>query len=113
MRIYLILTFLSLFMALSCNSYESAKNNEINQAQKNKQMIAKGFTQATVILQASEQGCPVILKTESESFDPVNIDQSFSIDQLEVWVKFTRLRRANRCNMAWPVSIFEIQKKAD
>ena len=99
-------------MAASCNSSKSTPNNQANKA-KNEAMTAAGFTLATIVVQQQEEGCPVVIKTESELLDPINLKEEFKQDQMAVWVKFARLRRMNRCTMAAPVNIMEIQKKAE
>ncbi len=96
-------------MASSCNSSKSTADDSAAKAEA-ASMIAKGYTLATVVLQPTEQGCPTVLKTDSELLDPINLKPEFAKDQMKVWITFARLRRMNRCDMAGPVSITEIKK---
>ncbi|ARV12091.1 hypothetical protein BTO09_06880 [Gilvibacter sp. SZ-19] len=100
-------------VAASCNSGQQAKEDSAAKAAKEQMMTAEGYQAATVVVQAESSGCPVVLKLENEYVDPIDLKDEFKTDQLEVWVKFSRLRRMNRCDMAGPVSITEIQKKAE
>ena len=109
MKAFQIFITAALCLAASCNS---TKTTADKQAQ-DQAMIDQGYVSATVVLQPQEEGCPVIIKTENEMLDPIDLSEDFKEDQLAVWVKFARLRRMNRCAMAGPVSITEIQKKAD
>lgn len=100
-------------LAASCDSSKKAVKDEAALAAAEQLMKDQGFIAATVVLQPQEEGCPVVIKTASEVLDPIDLADDFAVDQLAVWVKFARLRRMNRCSMAGPVSITEIQKKAE
>ncbi|NQX76435.1 hypothetical protein [Gilvibacter sp.] len=113
MKPLLALFALAFCLSASCISSQQATTSEADKAAKTQMMTEAGFTAATVIVQPQEAGCPVVIKLENEYLDPIDLKEEFKIDQLEVWVKFSRLRRMNRCDMAGPVSISEIQKKAE
>ena len=100
-------------MASSCNSAKSTTNNQ-DSAAADSTMIADGFVAATVMLNNTESGCPVLLVFENgEKLDPINLDESLAIDQTILWVKFSRLRMPPRCDVASAISITKAQKKAE
>ena len=109
MKQFLLSFTVLMCMAASCNSTKQATTNTDAKAE-SEAMIANGFSLANIVVQPSEEGCPVVIKTESEYLDPINLKPEFNKDQLQVWVKFARLRRMNRCTMAAPVNIMEIKK---
>lgn len=75
-------------------------------------MEATGYVSGTVKLQGSGSTCPVIIQIENEVLDPLDLGEEFKVDKTEVWIKFNRLRRMNRCPEALPVSVADIKKKA-
>ncbi|MEP2936300.1 MAG: hypothetical protein ABJM06_12165 [Gilvibacter sp.] len=112
--IYLfVLSTFALFTA--CNSSYSSSSSSSNKDQaKEQQMLADGFMKATVMLYNQESGCPVVLILEDgEKLDPINLDPSMAKENLELWIKFSRLRRMPRCEYAGIVSLTEAQKKAE
>ena len=112
MKTIAIVLFAFLNVTLSCNS--SKQTTETNNKELEEQLIADGFVKGMVVIQKQESACPIIIVLENgEKIDPINMEQSFRTDQLDVWVKFARLRRLNRCPEAHPVNITEIQKKAE
>lgn len=113
MKPILTLYVLVFCMAAACNSTQKTTEDKAVDTAKIQMMLADGYVSAKVIMQPSQEGCPVVLKTENEYIDPINLQEDMKVDQMEVWVKFARLRRMNRCDMAGPVSITEIQKKAE
>jgi hypothetical protein len=112
MKTIAIVLFALLNMTLSCNS--SKQTTETNNKEMEEQLIADGFVKGMVVVQKQKSACPVIIVLDNgEKIDPINIEEAFTADQLNVWVKFARLRRLNRCPEAHPVNITEIQKKAE
>ncbi len=87
---------------------EFSENTELD-------LKAEGFSKGTLSANRSE-GCPYILTVEkyADKLDPINI-QDFFKDEIpsQVWVKYSDLRMQSRCNEARPVSIQEINKRAD
>lgn len=100
-------------VAAACNSSKQPQEDTAAKAAKAQMMTEAGFKSATVIVQPQESGCPVVIKIDNTYVDPIDLKDEFKVDQLAVWVKYTPLRRMNRCDMAGPVSITEIQKKAE
>lgn len=77
-------------------------------------MIEAGFVKGTINT-SNENTCPFTIKVEAFEYllDPINLSEDFSSDGEKVWVKFTPLRMKNRCTIANPVNVIEIQKRAD
>ena len=110
------IVLLTLFLSNSgCNA---AKEPALNSNPENENRIVEmerdwqkeGFVKG-VIKQSKESGCPFVLILESggESLDPINFDNETFIDMKKpdtpVYVKFRRLRMANRCSFALPVEL--------
>ncbi len=113
-------TLLFLF-ALGCgssttNSSEGDVKNENMTMQTENKMTAAGFTKGTIVASTIEGDCPFTIKVEtidSYLLDPVNLDASYQKDGEKIWVKYVGMRMANRCEKANPVTISEIQKRAE
>lgn len=83
---------------------------DVKQEEKSKQ----GFIKGEISISKSSSGCSYILTTEKyqDKLDPINFDDYVStIGTGKVWVKYSDLRMASRCNEARPVSITEISKR--
>ncbi|MEB3347505.1 hypothetical protein U6A24_18665 [Aquimarina gracilis] len=81
-----------------------------------KEMKEKGFSKGTLTSSKSKD-CPYILTIEEykDKLDPINLGDFFKGDDMpaQVWVKFSNLRMASRCNDARPVSITAIDKRIE
>ena len=115
-------TSLSLFLllALACNSSKNTTSNNDNEmsSENNKteqKMMEAGFKKGTIVFSEEEGDCPYTIQIEESGnfLDPINLEESYKAGGTEVWVKYNGLRRMNRCVKANPVSISEIQKRAE
>ena len=105
--------------AIACNSSKNTTSNDSEMSSENMKMEQKmmdaGFKKGTVVASKKEGDCPYTIQIdENENFvDPINLEEEYKTGGLEVWVKYNGLRRMNRCEKANPVSIAEIQKRAE
>lgn len=123
MKIPFILSY-SLFFILfiACNSTHKTTENESKKTTtemtaKTAQMLKSGFLSAEVVESKAEGDCPFTLKLMNGDtpyyLDPINMTENFKINGEKVWVKFSGLRRMNRCDKASPVTITEIEKRVE
>lgn len=107
--------------ALGCNSTktnsseDAVKDENITMETENK-MTAAGFTKGTIVASTAEGDCPYTIRVETNDsylLDPVNLETSYQKDGEKIWVKYVGMRMANRCEKAIPVTISEIQKRAE
>ena len=59
----------------------------------------------------NREGCPWLLhidKPPNQVLDPINLPQEFQRTNAKVWVKFSGMRRMNRCPEASPVWVEDI-----
>ena len=75
-------------------------------------MIMKGYLAGEISISNTEGDCPVTIKIPGKNgtyyLDPINLEEKYHIDGLNVWFKYGGLRRMNRCQKANPVTINEI-----
>ncbi len=117
---FLNLSFLllSLFL-LSCNSTSQSVSNTSENTNKmnTEKMIADGFTKGLIVTSKEEGDCPITIKVDGKDgayyLDPINLEDTFKKEGEKVWFKFGGLRMMNRCVKANPISIIEIQKRAE
>ena len=80
-------------------------------------MTADGFTKGLIVTSNIKGDCPISIQVEGrEGFyflDPINIEDPYKKDGEKIWFKFAALRMMNRCVKANPISIIEIQKRAE
>ncbi len=127
MKTFILFTCLAI---ASCNSTKNAVAEEavtteemsdktdmettIKNAQ---QMLADGYIRGVIIVGKGEGACEYYIDIKGgfaeQKVDPMNLPDSFKNDSEKVWLKFTGLRRANRCPDARPVEITEILKRAE
>ena len=110
-------------LLIGCSSTNKATSEEKNATNtkeiemKNSEMLAAGFTMAEVVESKKEGDCLFTLKMENKGneyfLDPINITDEFKIHGEKVWVKYSGLRRMNRCIKANPVTINEIEKRME
>ena len=107
-------------LAMSCNTSKTITSNNENEmstedTNTEQKMIEAGFKKGTIIYSEEEGDCPYTIQIEENGnfFDPINLEESYKTGGLNVWVKYNGLRMMNRCIKANPVSIAEIQKRAE
>ena len=77
------------------------------------QMMQAGYLPGRIIYSDLRDDCQytIQLKENEKEFyyvDPINLNSEFNTDGQTVWVKFTGLKRENRCEKAVPVELTEI-----
>ncbi len=76
----------------------------------NKAALEEGYEYFEII-QNHERSCPIFLASESnDTIDPINAYSFLEETQKEVWLKYRKLRRKNRCGQIPPVEIVEVYK---
>ena len=99
-----LITFLN-----SCGTSKSTDNTSSSQGDVT-EMKNKGYSEGTLTTN-KDSGCPVILNVSEikDNLDPINLSD-FMKGELpqKVWVKYSSMRMANRCDNARPVSITEM-----
>ncbi|MEZ4779930.1 MAG: hypothetical protein R2786_11190 [Flavobacteriaceae bacterium] len=82
-----------------------------------KKMIADGFIKGAIVASTEEGDCPYVIEVAGRQdnyyLDPINLDEAFKIGGQKIWFKYNGLRMMNRCEYANPISITEIQKRAE
>ena len=116
----LVLTIIS-----CCTSSKSAGEESSNSLSKEElsitaaKMMDSGYQRATVVVSTVEGDCPVTLQMDGDTtafLDPINIydiDAAFRVHGTKVWVTYNGLRMMNRCVKANPISIVDMQKRAE
>jgi hypothetical protein len=113
MKSLIIMASLSILMG--CNSTKTTVN-ETTDMEQAKEMIAQGFLMGTIKTYATEGNCPFVIEVVGETpifYDPINLEEVYKVNDQKIWFKFAGLRRMNRCIKANPISILEIQKRAE
>ncbi len=82
------------------------------------EMMAAGYLPGRIIYSDVAGDCQYTIQLkEGErdfySVDPINLDEKFNTDGQTIWVKFTSLKRENRCEKAIPVEIIEILNREE
>lgn len=107
-----------LFINSGCDAGKSAASEQSkeNIRQTTEQdYSADGYTRVRITGTKSSD-CPFVLAIENseEKLDPVNLDEekfsSYRKDGELIWIKYRRLRRANRCPDANPIEIIEVKQ---
>ncbi|MCZ4317584.1 hypothetical protein O4H26_01140 [Aequorivita viscosa] len=98
----------------SATTSETTTTTETSETVDPQKMIAEGYTLGTIIYSEKEGDCPYTIqmpgdKMEFFYLDPINLEEVYKKDGLKVWVKFTGLRRMNRCDRATPAEINDIK----
>jgi len=112
-KILPIIVSVLIILAIGCNAKKvSTMDNEMTN--KESKMVEDGYKMGTIQLSDEESSCPVTIKLADPNYsyllDPINIDDEFKKNGLEVWLKFNPLRMQNRCENAHPVELSEIKK---
>lgn len=84
-------------------------------AAETQQMQEAGFLMGTIKAEI-DTACPFVIEVGTENpyyLDPVDLEESYKSDGMKIWFKYRGLRRMNRCPKANPISVTEIQKRAE
>lgn len=118
MKSTFLLFAIVLFMSCSTtkNSKESMDKSQ-NTSMETKKMMEGGFLAGTISASTTQGDCPFTIKVDGDEgsyfLDPINLDESYKKDGEKIWFTYNGLRMMNRCDKASPISIKEIQKRAD
>lgn len=114
-----LLIVLSIISCNTTNKVTETKNNTEQQMDA-KKMITDGYLAGQISISTEEGDCPTTILIEGENgpyyYDPINLaedfnkDGEFNNDGEKVWIKFSGLRRMNRCEKASPILLNEIVK---
>ena len=107
-------------IALSCNCQKEAINENTSKrtyASSEETMKVKNtveeYTNGTII-SGGKSACEYLIKLEDGSlFDPINLEDKFKKEELEVQFTFARLRMRNRCDNASPINIIDIKEREE
>lgn len=105
---------------VSCNSGSKVTEEDQNDTKKAEMMAEKmqeeGFYSGTIVFSDVEGDCTYTIDLDSDDYtyllDPINLEENYKKAGMKIWLKFSGLRMASRCANANPVSIIEIQEKA-
>lgn len=117
MKSTLLLFAIVLFAGCSTtkNTKDVVDKTESN-AMESKKMIDAGFLKGTIVVSQIKGDCPYTIQMDNDKanlLDPINLEESYMQDGVKIWFKYNGLRMMNRCEKANPVSIVEIQKRAE
>ncbi|MCB0457122.1 MAG: hypothetical protein R2776_10050 [Flavobacteriaceae bacterium] len=115
-----ILFAFALVAMISCSTTKTVNettNKKETTAMDAKKMIENGFERGVIIASTEEKNCPFVIEVAGRQdnyyLDPINLDEAFKKGGEKIWFKYNGLRMMNRCEYANPVSITEIQKRAE
>lgn len=111
----------------SCGSSEKTQQESTTQVQEDKttekqvvdanKMQAEGFQMGVIKAGKGEGSCDYIIDIKggfaAQKVDPIDLPKEYKQDDQKIWVKFTSLRRSNRCPEARPVEITSIHKRVE
>ena len=117
---FIILSTIILSCGTVQNSSETMENNKNAEIEaqniEGEKMMAAGYLPGRIVYSDLADDCEytIQLKDGEKDFyyvDPINLNEEFMKDDRTVWVKFTGLRRMNRCEKANPVEIIEMKSR--
>ena len=74
-------------------------------------MTEKGYTKAVIVDKTGLDGCSFLIQaSDSVIYEPINMEEKFKKDGLQVYLKFKRTRMATTCMNGQPIIISEIIK---
>jgi len=74
-------------------------------------MTEKGYTKAVIVDKTGLDGCSFLIQaSDSVIYEPINMEEKFKKDGLQVYLKFKRSRMATTCMNGQPIIISEIIK---
>jgi hypothetical protein len=117
----MLVSTLTLFGFIMCSSTKNtiaSENNATSQtaARKAQEKDMSSFTKGTIVAHKEPNStCSfyVVIESNDEKLDPINLKKEFKTDQAKVWFTFNRLRMANRCNNIKPISLTDIKKREE
>ena len=72
-------------------------------------MTKKGFTKAVIVDRTGLDGCSFLIQTsDSVIYEPINMEEKYKKDGLQIYIKFKRSRIATTCMNGQPIIISEI-----
>lgn len=119
MKFFITPVLLLLFIGTSCctsskTSKGDAMNGTTETSENTKKMIAEGFTKGTIVASTAEEDCPFVISSTIDGnemmYDPINLENNYKKNGMNVWYKYNGLRMMNRCEKASPVNITEIKE---
>tara|TARA_B100000768_G_C11021480_1_gene266272 strand:- start:90 stop:419 length:330 start_codon:yes stop_codon:yes gene_type:complete len=98
---------LILVLALIFSQCISTKKSIPNQ--QNLIMTKKGFTKAVIVDRTGLDGCSFLIQaSDSVIYEPINMEEKYKKDGLQIYIKFKRSRIATTCMNGQPIIISEI-----
>ena len=95
----------------SDNTKEALNMNET------KKMMADGYLAGTIVFGKESGDCEVMIYVENQDrkyyLDPIDLDSSFSKENMKIWFKYRPLRMANRCVKANPISMEDTKRREE
>ncbi|MEP7265250.1 MAG: hypothetical protein ABI772_12165 [Bacteroidota bacterium] len=72
----------------------------------------KGYTAATIYMPEGMAGCPFLIKTTNFTLEPLNLQEEFKQDSMQVWVKYHKEKgMMSVCMMGDIITIDDIQHR--
>ena len=72
-------------------------------------MTKKGFTKAVIVDRTGLDGCSFLIQaSDSVIYEPINMEEKYKKDGLQIYIKFKRSRIATTCMNGQPIIISEI-----
>lgn len=113
----IVIAFVTL---VSCSSTKTTTENVVQKetaAMDTQKMIENGYIKGTIVASSEENDCPFVIEVSGRQdnyyLDPINLDETFKKDGVKVWFTYNGLKMMNRCEKASPISINDIQKRAE
>lgn len=116
MKSFFIIASLSILMGCNTTKNTQQVDPPMDNSAEIKEMTAQGFLMGTIKTYKTEGSCPFVIEVAGETpifYDPINLEEVYKVNDQKIWFKFAGLRMMNRCVKANPVSILEIQKRAE
>ena len=104
------------FTVLSCAALQkSGSEGEKSAADMKYSFDTEGLLEGRVIASQDANDCPFVIEVLNKKLpyylDPVNLDEEFKKDSLEIFFEYTGMRMANRCKKALPVTLSNVHFK--
>ena len=115
----LIATLLLALFLTNCSSTKTttAITETKNTMEGEKKMIENGFLAGEIVASTKENDCPFAIEVGGADgvyyLDGINLEEEYKKGGEKIWFKFTPLRMMNRCDKANPITITEIQRRAE
>ena len=110
------------FFFISICACSTKKNNAIKEKAESEivmdsisdELIKDGFKKAIIVFSDQKEApCKYLMQIENDLLiEPLHeLEESFKIGELPVWVKYHPQRRMSRCSNAQPVEIISLKKR--